>query len=449
MSQREPTNQPKVVVYAGPTICADDVHAVLPQAQVLPPAARGDLLAVDWNAGDIAVVIDGYFREQRSVGHKEILWLLSVGVDVVGAASMGALRAAELAPCGMRGLGTVYGMYASHEIDGDDEVGVLHGPAAVGYPARTVALVNLRYAARVAAHTGLVPAAAGQRVVAAAKALPFTFRTWQDIGRELSGDDRAMLPTMARMIDSGEADVKRLDAMAAVREVGHRGYAAPGRAATAVTWTGIGRNQLLARRTKREYAPGRSMSDLDVLDAARLFDDDYPRVHEEVLTGLLTDLADSRGLSVAQFARTTLGLDDDDELPGNLASWLTETELAGLRGAERLRLVMVRVWPVWQSVDWRPAALARLRESDRWPEWSDLVARADQAAEQARYRLVVPPPAIRSRVFLRRWQQRGSSVEVEMARRGFAGLGELGGTLGRFFVYDVQRGRGPATRPAV
>ena len=91
----------KVVVYTGPTISAAQVHAVLPAAQLRPPAARGDLLAERWSRGDVAVVIDGYFRERRSVGHKEILRLLADGVHVVGAASMGALRAAELAPCGM------------------------------------------------------------------------------------------------------------------------------------------------------------------------------------------------------------------------------------------------------------------------------------------------------------------------------------------------------------
>jgi hypothetical protein len=369
-------------------------------------------------------------------------------VDVVGAASMGALRAAELGPCGMRGLGAVYRMYASGEIDGDDEVGVLHAPAAMGYRARTVALVNLRYAAHVGARTGLVPAAAGKRIVAAAQALPFTFRTWQDIGQDLSEDDREVLRTMQRLIDSGEWDSKRLDAMSALREVGRHGYTAPGPAATAVPWTGISRSQLLARSTRREYLPGRWMSDLDVLDAARLFDDDYPRMHEHTLTGLLDDLAVARDLTVDAYAHAKLGLDDRGDLPGNFASWLTETERAVLHPPERLRQVMVRVWPLWQSVDWRPAVLGRLRESDRWPVWSDIVARADEAADRARYRLVVPPPAICGRVFLRHWQRRGSSPEVEMARRGFASLAELGGTVRRFFAYDVERGRGLATAGA-
>jgi hypothetical protein len=357
---------------------------------------------------------------------------------VVGVASMGALRAAELAPCGMRGHGAVYQMYASGEIDGDDEVGVLHGPAAKGYPAQTVALVNVRYAARLGARTGRVPAAAGERIVAAAKALPFAFRSWADIGRDLGAADRVALRTFESGIDAGEWDLKRLDARAALREVAVRGYVPPD--APAVPWTGISRSQRLDRQTRREYAPGRWMSDLDVLDAARLFDADYPAVHEAALTDLLTDLAAARGLTVAGYARVRLGLLEHDDLPSNLASWLTVGELADLRPTQRRRLVMLRVWPVWQSVDWRPAVLARLRESDRWAGWCDIVARADEAAEEARYRLVVPPPAVLGRLFLRHWARSNALPQVELARRGFASIGELGGTVGRFFAYDVRRG---------
>ena len=44
------------------------------------------------------LIIDGVFQSEPAVRHKEILWALSLGVPVVGAASMGALRAAELFP---------------------------------------------------------------------------------------------------------------------------------------------------------------------------------------------------------------------------------------------------------------------------------------------------------------------------------------------------------------
>lgn len=432
----------RVVVYGGPTLSAADVRAVLPEAEVRPPAGRGDLLAEHWRPGDVAVIVDGYFRERRSVGHKEILQVLAEGAEVVGAGSMGALRAAELAPCGMRGIGVVYEMYAAGEIDGDDEVGVLHGPAEMGYPAQTAALVNLRYGCDEGAETDLVPLDTGRRIVAAAKALPFTHRGWKDIERALDDQDHDALRTVEEMIGSGVWDVKRLDAMAALRAVADRGAEPPApRLAADVSFTGISRTQTLIRRTRREYAPGRWMSDLDVLDAARLFDAGYPAVHEEVLAGLLDGLAGAQGLTFESYALAKLGLDGRAPLPDSLARWFRESESEPPDAADRIRLLMVRVWPVWQSVDWRPAVLARLREDARWDEWCGLVARADEAAEEAGPRLAVPPPAMSAKLFLRHWQGRGTSPEVEMARRGFSSAEELGGAVTRFFAYDVRRGR--------
>ncbi|MGX6602224.1 TfuA-like protein [Micromonosporaceae bacterium Da 78-11] len=425
---------PKIIVYAGPTISVDDVHALLPQAEVRAPAGRGDLLAQAWQPGDIAVLIDGYFRERRSVGHKEILWLLSEGVRVIGAASMGALRAAELSPYGMRGIGEVHRMYASGEIDGDDEVGMLHGPASMGYPPMTVALVNLRYGCREGAGTELVPAAAGQRIVDAAKALPFTSRSWPDLERAVGEDYRDALESIRGMIDSGVWDVKRLDAMAALQVAGGLGAAVAGPALTEVTWTGISHGQLTARRSMREYAPGRWMSDLDVLDAARLFDEEYPARHEQVLTGLLADLACDAGLTLAAYANRQLGVEDGTPLPAGLASWVAGSD------PRSAYLVMVRLWPIWQSVDWRPAMVADLRASGRWDEWCDLVARADEATEATRYRRAVPPPAICAQLFLRHWRPRDTSEQIELARRGFSARDELGATVRRFFALDVGPG---------
>lgn len=436
--------RPEVTVYAGPTISAAEICAILPRARVRPPLGRGNILAEDWSPGDTAVVIDGYFRERRSVGHKEILWLLSQGVHVIGAASMGALRAAELAPYGMRGVGVVFRMFATGELDGDDEVGVLHGSADMGYPPRTVALVSLRYGCREGVRTNEIPAAAGERIIEAAEALPFMFRSWPDLEGAVDDDDRGWLRTLERKISSGEWDIKRLDALSALREAGSHRARAIGPLGPGVVATRITRDRLLAWQSRREYASGRWMSDLDVLDAARLFDGGYPAIHEAVLAGLLTDLAAAQDMTVGAYARARLGVDEDCVLPDRLASWLTEAELAQLPAAERIRLVMVRVWPVWQSADWRPAVVARLHESGRWPEFAAIVARADDAAEEAGHRLVVPPSAICGRLFLRHWHQPGMPARIELARRGFLGLDELGSSVRRFFAFDVRRGRGVA-----
>ena len=331
----------QVVVYAGPTIGAADIRSIIPDAEVRVPVARGDLMEGPWRPGDTAVLIDGFFRERRSVGHKEILWLLGQGVDVIGTASMGALRAAELAPHGMRGLGTVYCMYASGAIDADDEVGVLHGPAVKGYPAQTVALVNLRFGAAEGARSGLVPEAAGRRIIEAAKALPFTSRSWSDLDSAIGDADREALRTLRRLIEAGDWDIKRRDATEALRSIGTGPAAAPVAVIPDVFLTGIANGQRISRQSKREYAPGRWMTDLDVLDAARLFDDAYPELHREVLSGLLAEFAAAEGRTLSGYAEHRLGV-GTGPLPDQLASWLTEPELARMSPEERVVAVMVQ-----------------------------------------------------------------------------------------------------------
>ncbi|WP_051452064.1 TfuA-like protein [Actinospica robiniae] len=437
----------RVVVYTGPTLSADEVVAALPRAVVRPPAARGDLLAEDWRRGDTALVIDGYFRERRSVGHKEFLWLINQGVHVVGAASMGALRAAELVPYGMRGLGGVFAMYVSAEIDGDDEVGVLHGPAELGYPPQTVALVSLRYGSRHGAAEGAFSAESGYRVVQAAQQLPFTARSWDEIEASLGPEDLDTLNILRRGIDSGDWDLKRRDALQALVEVGRphpddQARALRPRPIDPGALTGINQNRLLGRRSSGSDQ-GPKVSDLDVLDAARLFGEDYPALHEDALGELLDKLAKSRGLTPTAYARAKLGCDGELPLPAALASWLTPEEMAEADPDRRLRLVMIRVWPTWASLDWRPTVLDRLRETGARAAWEQTVVRADDAALAAGYRVKVPPPTVCGSLFLRHWRRPGAPVEtqVELARRGFHRVEDLGRAVRRFFVYDLERGR--------
>ena len=93
----------------------------------------------------MVVIIDGLFYASTPVWQRELLAGLDFGITVVGASSMGALRAAELAPCGMIGYGTVYRWYSEGKISGDDEVSLLHSSAEFGYKSLSEPLVNMRY----------------------------------------------------------------------------------------------------------------------------------------------------------------------------------------------------------------------------------------------------------------------------------------------------------------
>ena len=150
------------VAFLGPSLPADDARD-LTDAILLPPARRGDVIAaIRQHDPETILIVDGYFEQVPSVWHKEILWALEQGRTVAGAASMGALRAAELAQFGMIGVGRIYDAYATGRFDpfddpfeDDDEVAVLHGPAETGYAA-TEAMVDVRASLAAARGAGLV-----------------------------------------------------------------------------------------------------------------------------------------------------------------------------------------------------------------------------------------------------------------------------------------------------
>lgn len=138
-------------VFVGPTIAPARVRTMLPEAVLHPPIRHGDALRLDLTAGNRVLIIDGLWHQSLPVRHKEILMLLAEGVEVFGAASMGALRAAELAPYGMVGIGRIFEDFRDGRLEADDEVAVLQGPDS---HALTQALVDLRCAFQRAAAAG-------------------------------------------------------------------------------------------------------------------------------------------------------------------------------------------------------------------------------------------------------------------------------------------------------
>ncbi len=134
------------IVCVGPTLAAAQVLRRLPDAEVAPPVSVGEVLVLARRRGLRRIaIIDGYFERMAAVWHKEILVALERGIAVWGASSMGALRAAELAPFGMIGVGSIYQAFARGTLAADDEVAVAHLPAEYGYRSTSDALVNLRH----------------------------------------------------------------------------------------------------------------------------------------------------------------------------------------------------------------------------------------------------------------------------------------------------------------
>ena len=74
----------------------------------------------------------------------EIFAALEAGTTVLGAASMGALRAVEMVSFGMIGVGTIFRWFRDARLIAEDELAVAYD-ASTG-SALSDALVNMRYA---------------------------------------------------------------------------------------------------------------------------------------------------------------------------------------------------------------------------------------------------------------------------------------------------------------
>ena len=204
----------KSCLFVGPTLHGE---ATASRVKRFGPASMGSVFrAVEAGYRRIGI-IDGHFGNVPSVWHKEILFALSKGVEVSGAASMGALRAAELNPYGMIGIGRAYRLFRRGLLTDDDELAVIHAPEALAFCPLSEAMVNIRFTLRKLQRLCMLSKATEQALVRDMKSLHFSERTREELERFASSIVGA---EEAQKISDGYArvyvDVKRADALALV-----------------------------------------------------------------------------------------------------------------------------------------------------------------------------------------------------------------------------------------
>jgi hypothetical protein len=215
-----------IYVFCGPTISRSDGSTHL-DAEFLGPAAQGDLYGVAAERPDAIGLIDGYFDSMPSVWHKEILWALHHGIHVYGSSSMGALRAAELAPFGMVGVGAIYESLLSGELEDDDEVAVAHGPPETDYCTGSEAMVNIRATLAQAMKESIIPPRTAEAFVRIAKATFYADRSWPLLFAEAESHNLAVAEVHAlqRWLPANVVNQKRLDAIAMLGRMAERARA--------------------------------------------------------------------------------------------------------------------------------------------------------------------------------------------------------------------------------
>jgi hypothetical protein len=167
------------VVFTGPSLSAAEAAAALPGATILPPAARGDLYRARFFNASFIVFLDGVFHERLAPSPREVVDVARDGALLLGASSLGAIRAAECWPVGVRGAGTIYRLYRSGSLLSDDEVALVFDPASGR--ALSVPLINVRFAVRRAVRSRILSTAEAGGLLSAAGSLFYPDRIWPEM----------------------------------------------------------------------------------------------------------------------------------------------------------------------------------------------------------------------------------------------------------------------------
>ena len=381
------------VVFVGPSLPIDQARALHPSAVFYPPVRQGDIVSVLREYQPSAIgIIDGVFLDVLSVWHKEILLALDEGVEVYGAASMGALRAAECAPFGMVGVGRIFGLFADGTLTRDDEVAVAHATAEFDHRSVSEPLVNIRLNLAEAAAQGVLDDTTANALVTEAAEVYFPERSWPRVfaSELLTAESREALRQFVR--EKG-IDHKAADARAMLELMAQRA-AAPSEAVAAGSlpsptepWTLEKTHYLdaLVQRDRWSRRNGEPISQEAIAKFALVNDPAAPGMAEQSLLELL-----------ALFAARHLGLEaDDEEIAATRERFLVERGVRDARGvgefctthdltSEEFDALMAERATLKKAIDWLLLTRFKLgviqplldayRLQGTYPAWADAAA---------------------------------------------------------------------------
>lgn len=202
------------VLFAGPSLYGAELD--LAGIDRRPPASQGDVTTAVLEGAVAIGLIDGHFETTASVWHKELLFALASGVWVLGAASMGALRAAECARFGMQPIGEIAENYASGILDDDAAVAQLHAPREMGNAPITEALVDVEATVLELTRLRLASSREAGALLASARGIFFKDRTIDamiDAAQEIGDRRKSALKSNYRR---HRVSAKQRDALALV-----------------------------------------------------------------------------------------------------------------------------------------------------------------------------------------------------------------------------------------
>lgn len=206
----------KIIIYTGLSLSFDEAKEILDSHDDVEviykrPIKRGDLGQALKENPDIIGIIDGVFHQNSSVGHKEILAVLDKGITVVGASSMGALRASEMDSLGMIGIGYVYEQYATGKVASDDDVAVMLDSETL--EALSEPLINMDYVFTNAVEENIITQNQKDELINIAKSTFYPKRNYAQTLNDSNLDDETkdqLISFIRQSVDIKKEDAKEL-----------------------------------------------------------------------------------------------------------------------------------------------------------------------------------------------------------------------------------------------
>lgn len=173
----------KPIVYLGPTLNREEASKIL-DADYRDPAKKGDFLRLSHTSDEKKYVgfIDGVFLHDYPPSPIEVYHLVTrKNIELIGASSLGALRAVELEKFGMKGIGKIFQLFKNGILNADDEVAVTF--VRDKNILQSEALIDIRFNLFLAYKKGIITKQTKKRFVKTAKNIYFPFRNYEDIVR--------------------------------------------------------------------------------------------------------------------------------------------------------------------------------------------------------------------------------------------------------------------------
>jgi TfuA protein len=212
----------KIIIYTGLSLSFDEAKEILDSHEDVEviykrPIKRGDLGLAIREHPNIIGIIDGVFHQNSAVGHREILKAINEGICVVGASSMGALRASELDSLGMKGIGYVYEQYATGKVTSDDDVAVMLDSETLEQLSEP--LINMEYTFTKAVEKDIITQDEKAELISIAKSTFYPKRNYAQTlnGSKLDENTKNQLITFIRFCE----DIKKEDAKSLIRYIAH------------------------------------------------------------------------------------------------------------------------------------------------------------------------------------------------------------------------------------